>query len=114
MGAVARANRGIHVVGELGEIFGTHAAESFTVRAFDFNTRRITEEVVETHADPKDVHGGGDAGIMTELCEYLNGDRSSFSITNLENSVFSHLTVYAAEKSRKEGVVVRLAEEYKK
>ena len=114
IGAVARANRGIHIVGELGEIFGTHSEECFTVRKFDFKNKRSGEEIVKTHADPRDVHGGGDAGIMTELCEYLNGDRSSFSITKLENSVYSHLTVYAAEKSRKEGVVVQLGEEYKK
>lgn len=111
VGAVARANRGIHVVGELGEIFGTHGDQAFTVRSFDFTSRRIIEEVVKTPADPKDVHGGGDAGIMTELCEYLNGDRSSHSITTLEDSVYSHLTVYAAEKSRKGGVVVDLCEE---
>ena len=113
VGAVAKANRGIHIVGELGEIFGTHADQSFTVRIRDFKNKRNVEEVVTTHADPKDVHGGGDAGIMTELCEYLNGDRSSHSITTLENSVYSHLVVYAAEKSRKEGVVVNLHEEYK-
>ena len=114
VGAVARANRGIHIVGELGEIFGTHSDAAFTVRTFDFKNKRTTEELVATPADPKDVHGGGDAGIMTELCEYLNGDRSSFSITKLENSVYSHLTVFAAEKSRKEGVVVDLRKEYQR
>jgi hypothetical protein len=40
------------------------------------------------------------------LIAYLNGDESSVSITKLEDSINGHLCVFAAEKSRKENVIV--------
>ena len=52
-------------------------------------------------------HGGGDYAIMYELIRYLNGEGSSVSITKLDDSIFSHLVVYAAEESRKTARVVK-------
>ena len=46
-------------------------------------------------------HSGGDYGLMYDLVRYLNGDKSSMSITLLQDSLASHLLVYGAEKSRK-------------
>jgi sugar/nucleoside kinase (ribokinase family) len=42
-----------------------------------------------------------DYAIMNELCAYLNGDKSSISITSIDDSINGHLLVYAAEESRK-------------
>ncbi len=55
-------------------------------------------------------HNGGDFLIMHDLLAYLNGDRSSISITSLNDSVNGHLCVFAAEKSRKENKFVNIAE----
>ncbi len=53
-------------------------------------------------------HNGGDFAIMNDLIRYLNGERTSLSITTLDDSVNGHLCVFAAEESRKEEKVVRL------
>ena len=45
---------------------------------------------------------------MNDLIRYLNGERTSLSITTLDDSVNGHLCVFAAEESRKEEKVVRL------
>ena len=110
IGAVAKGDRYIHVVGEDGEIFGVHCQNAFTVRKYDFEKKCYTETKYETNVDPKDEHLGGDVGMMTELCNYLCGDKSSVSITSIADSVNGHLCVYAAEKSRKSDTVVHLSE----
>ena len=53
-------------------------------------------------------HYGGDYYLMHDTVRYLNGDKSSVSITSIEDSINSHLVCYAAEKSRKQKVVVDL------
>ena len=54
-------------------------------------------------------HNGGDYAIMRDLIGYLNGDRSSVSITKLSDSVNGHLCIFAAEQSRKKQGVVEIA-----
>lgn len=110
IGAAAKGDRYIHVVGEDGEIFGVHCENAFTLRKYDFEKKCYTETKYETNVDPKDEHLGGDVGMMTELCNYLCGDKSSVSITSIADSVNGHLCVYAAEKSRKSDTVVHLNE----
>ena len=112
IGGVSRGTRYIHIVGEDGEIFGTHGDNSFTLRKYDFQKKIYTDEVVNLKIDPNDEHSGGDVGMMSELCDYLNGDRTSVSITSISDSVNGHLCVYAAEKSRKEEKIIDLNKEY--
>lgn len=112
VGAVARGTRYIHIIGEDGEIFGTHGDNTFTVRKYDFKNKSYADTVIDVDVDPKDEHKGGDVGIMSDLCDYLNGDRSSISITSITDSINGHLCVYAAEKSRKEEKIVDLKKEY--
>lgn len=49
---------------------------------------------------------------MKDLVRFLNDEPTSVSTTVIDDSVNSHLICYAAEKSRKEKVVVELAKEY--
>ncbi len=114
IGAVAKGTRYVRIVGENGEIFGSHADTFFTLRKYDFKEKRYTDTVVPILVDPNDEHRGGDVGIMGDLCDYLNGDRSSISITSISDSVNGHLCVYAAEKSRKTEAIVDLRKEYDK
>lgn len=53
-------------------------------------------------------HGGGDYAIMYELVRYLNGDNSSVSITDIDDSVNGHRVVYAAEKSVETGTCIQI------
>lgn len=114
IGAVAKGTRYIHIVGEDGEILGSHANTSFTLRKYDFKNKSYTDKEISIAVDEKDEHRGGDTGIMSDLCDYLNGDRSSISITDIADSVNGHLCVYAAEKSRKDEVIVDLKKEFGK
>ena len=55
-------------------------------------------------------HGGGDAGIIVELYEYLSGNYTGYCAADIATSVNNHLIVFAAEKARHEGSVVSIDE----
>ena len=55
-------------------------------------------------------HGGGDDGIVHSLYEYLNGEYTGCSISDIRTSVNNHLIVFAAEESRANGTVVDFEE----
>jgi hypothetical protein len=112
IGAAAKGERYLHIVGEDGEIFGRHTEGFFTLRKYDFEKKCYTEETVDTTPDTNDEHLGGDTGMMTDLCNYLLGDTSSISITGISDSVNGHLCVYAAEKARKCDTVVDIKREF--
>lgn len=112
IGGCAKGERYLHIVGEEGEIIGTHNDGKFTVRKYDFATNTYSDTEYDVSKDIVSGHGGGDYGLVGELVDYLNGDRSSISITSIEDSVNGHLCVYGAEKSRKEDVIVNMKKEY--
>ena len=104
----------IEIVGPLAvfvhaKVFGVgdHSKSTYCLRKFNFDTYATTEEFFDVSANIKSDHGGGDDGLVRELIAYLNGDRSSVSITKLSDSVNGHLVVYNAEISRKTGQIVR-------
>ena len=91
-----------------------------TIRTFDRKEITHADEVIDFDKaaleGEKDNsiagHYGGDYYIMRDLVRYLAGEQTSGSTTVIEDSVNSHLICYAAEKSRKQGVVVDLHAEY--
>jgi hypothetical protein len=113
IGSCAKGERYIHLVGEDGEIFGNHGSQAFTVRKFNYDKYEYVDELVDVNKNITSGHGGGDFGLVGSLVRYLNGDRSSISITSIEDSVNGHLCVYGAEKSRKEGVIIDFSKEYR-
>ncbi len=113
IGAAAKGDRNIHIVGEDGEIFGSHSDNMFTVRKYDFKNKCYEETKYDVSEGAQDEHRGGDTGMMRSMCNYLNGDRSDVSITNINDSINGHLCVYAADKSRKSEKIINLKEEYK-
>lgn len=115
VGGTAMADRNLHLVGTNGEIIGSITEGKIKVRTYNPKTFRHDERVVDINdlvvSNVKyGGHGGGDYAIMNEITAYLCGDRSSVSITSIEDSVNSHLVVFAAEKSRKEKVAVNINE----
>lgn len=109
---VAGASKGeryIHIVGEDGEISGALSDNKYTLRRYDFNSDSFKDEVVVVcEGEFESGHGGGDFAIMKDLCAYLNGDKSSISITDIEGSVNGHLVVYAADESQKNNKIVKI------
>jgi predicted dehydrogenase len=109
-----RAARYIHIVGTDGEIEGKLEEDKFVLRRYVKDDVSYTEEVVDLSKKVVNNatyggHSGGDYGIMHDIVRYFNGDNSSVSITWLDDSVESHLLVFAAEDSRKTRSVVELS-----
>lgn len=86
-----------------GEIVGD--MNDFTVT--DFRTGR------KTTYHPKDEgggHGGGDLGLISAFVEAVRASDQELLGTDVSDVLKSHVTVFAAETSRREGRVVDCAE----
>ena len=113
VGGTSKADRYLHIVGSKGEIEGKLEENKFVLRKYNRNYIGAPAEEFDISKEMVNNakyggHSGGDFGIMHDLIAYLNGDQSSVSITKLEDSINGHLCVYAAEKSRKESVIVSI------
>ncbi|KAJ7068132.1 streptomycin biosynthesis protein StrI [Mycena amicta] len=86
-----------------GEIVGD--MKTFTVHDFRTGMRKTI-----TPQDEGGGHGGGDLGLMRTFVQAVRTGRQDVLGTTLEEIVKSHITVFAAETSRKEGRVVDCAE----
>ncbi len=109
IGGCSAPGRGLHIVGTRGEIEGKLESNRFTLKKYDpqIGSARVEEIVLEPVNNARyGGHSGGDYAIMHDLIAYLDGDRSSVSITSIDDSVNGHLCVYAADKSRREHQVV--------
>ena len=82
-----------------GEIVGDMI--KFTVSDF----RKKTNKVYHPRNDGSG-HGGGDLGLMRSFVEAVSAGKQELLGTSVEEVLKSHLTVFAAEASRKEGRVV--------
>lgn len=70
-------------------------------------------EIVEPKEDadvPKDGHGGGDTLLMQEFVRAVEEGRQDVLGTDIGDCLRSAITVFAAERSRKEGMVVDVQE----
>jgi predicted dehydrogenase len=100
----AGGHRRTRLFGTRGELEG----DGETVRVYDFLTG--TDEVLAARS-PGDAtagggHGGGDWGLMDAFVRAVaTGDRSHI-LTGPRASLEAHLAVFAAERARREGVVV--------
>lgn len=114
----SKAGRNIHIVCEYGEIVGSIDENKVLVRVFDKEAIWYDEEWIDFGEDVNfgdednsvGGHYGGDYYIMKDLVRFLNDEHTSLSTTVIADSVYSHLVCYAAEKARKENVVVELEE----
>ncbi|OCH90684.1 NAD(P)-binding protein [Obba rivulosa] len=86
-----------------GEIVGDMS--TFTVT--DFRTGKST---LHTPIDEGGGHGGGDLGLIRTFIEAVRTGRQDLLGTDVSDTLRSHLTVFAAEKSRKEGRVIDCVE----
>lgn len=120
IGGATKAGRCLHIVCEMGEIVGTIEDNSLTVRKYDKNNVcEIDEDIIleEFSKDEENSiagHYGGDYYIMEDFVSFLSGNKTSSSTTVIEDSINGHLICYAAEKSRKEKIIVNIDKEYGK
>ncbi len=100
-----KGGRFIHIMGTKGEI---HAAldGKTPIEIYDFSTKEITTIPMIAKDGIANSHGGGDEGIIATLYDYLTGQYSGKSISDVGISCDNHLIVFAAEHSRKTNTVV--------
>jgi len=81
-----------------------------TIRVYDFLTS--TEETIEvragTDASAARGHGGGDSGLVDAFLASITQADASLIKSGPADSMASHRIVWAAERARREGVVVTL------
>lgn len=106
MNAFNRGGRFIHIMGTKGELRASMACEDAPISLYDFETRESYEIPVNGKDGLINGHGGGDAGIVQSLYEYLNGAYKGCSVSDIRTSVNNHLIVFAAEESRRTGTIV--------
>ena len=53
-------------------------------------------------------HGGGDLRLAADFIDYLNTGKSSIACTEVSVSAIGHKIVFAAERSRKTGEIVKI------
>ena len=94
-------------MGEKGELRAD--MENQRIEFYDFATRKTTQ-VYEPDAEFEQSiaggHGGGDAGIMKDLYEYIANGKTSVSVSDISVSCLSHLICFAAEESRLNDLVI--------
>ena len=105
MTAFAHGGRKTRIFGTKGEIHG----DSSEIKIFDFLTQ--TSKVADTNASEGSIlggHGGGDGGLMESFVTALATNDPSQILSGPDATLESHLMVFAAEKSRKQGKVITL------
>ncbi len=114
VGGSAIPERGIHIVGTLGEITGAFETSKYTVRMADaandkaFSATEYDLNVTGDMTGAHGGHGGGDLRLARDFVNYINGEEASISCTEINDSTVSHRVVFKAEKSRKNGTIETL------
>ena len=105
-------DRKTRIFGTRGEIYG----DGEQIEVFDFlsNTKRIVKtERTSCEADPSASmggHGGGDYNLIKRFVQAVSENDRSLILSGASESFESHSMVFAAEKARKEHILVDLAE----
>ena len=108
--------RELHVMGTKAELKCSIDSEKIRVIPFidRFSDHSVTYDVT-SEEDIADVfgHGGGDYGIVRDLINLIRGEgETSSSMTNVDESIESHIIALAAEESRLNGGKLVNAKEF--
>ncbi|MBR4673926.1 MAG: Gfo/Idh/MocA family oxidoreductase [Victivallales bacterium] len=99
--------------GRLTRIFGTRGSietDSNTITLFDFltNKKTVIDTAVKNDGGILSGHGGGDFGLMDAFISAVAERNPSKILSGTDETLESHLMVFAAEESRRTGKVVSL------
>jgi predicted dehydrogenase len=101
----AGGHRKTRLFGTRGEIYG----DGSNIEHFDFLTRQ--RRIVDTNAADGTIaggHGGGDEGLMGAFLAAVARRDQDLVLTGAQETLQSHLMVFAAERARRENRVVSL------
>ncbi len=109
MNAFNSGGRFINIYGTKGEIRAALKGDS-PIKIYDPVTKQ-TEEIPCNATDGiLGGHGGGDAGIVVALYDYMTGNYTGNAVPTIEESCYNHLITFAAEHARLTGTVVDIDE----
>ncbi len=108
-----KRGRTIYILGTDGEIENALDDGRITLRTFDETQKgKYKELVFEFNNKDGDAatggHYGGDYNLVKDFVAYIGGDAPSLSVSGIEDSIYGHLCVYAADKSRMENKTVEI------
>ena len=109
MTAFTRARgRETRIFGTRGELYG----DSQHLTVFDFLTNETTTVDTDVASDGSILsgHGGGDDGLMAAFVQAVAQGDPSLILSGPQETLESHLMVFAAERARREGQVIQLRE----
>ena len=114
--AFNKGGRRLHIMGTKGELISTDfcTIELFTYCDEDVNSETYglpKREIIDTSPEGRDQtivggHGGGDSGMVRDIHKLYTFGEESISVSSVRTSVENHLTVFAAEESRKNGGIL--------
>ena len=104
MNAFNHGGRYIRIFGTKGELYAHMDNEYIDIYTFDDNKHtKLPKDSIEESI--LGGHGGGDAGLVHELYDYLSDNYTGYCAADINVSVKNHLIGFAAEKSRHEDTV---------
>lgn len=107
MNCFNQGGRYIRIFGTKGELYANMSDQEITVYTFA-DRKRQAVPVIAPGETIETGHGGGDAGIVRELYDYLSGSYAGFCAADITTSVKNHLIGFAAEEARHSGTVVNV------
>ena len=114
VGGASEGIRDIRIVGTKGEIIGNFKKQKFVVQTInpDVPGMFTSQEIDANETDDIDGmtggHGGGDLRLAADFIDYLLTGKKSIACTEVGVSAIGHKIVFAAERSRKTGKVIKL------
>jgi predicted dehydrogenase len=107
MAFTRRRKRETRIFGTHGELYG----DGSVIEHYDFLTEKT--ETLDTSA-PDDLivdgHNGGDYGLMSHFVRAVAEEDPTWILAGVDETLESHLMVFAAERSRREGRIVQMEE----
>lgn len=98
-------DRRVRLFGSRGEIYG----DGNKINHYDFMTNEWKSiDVSKSDGGINSGHGGGDYEIMKSFVKAVAKNDQSLLLTGAQESLESHLSVFAAENARKEGIVLNI------
>jgi len=91
------------IFGSIGEIITD--SEMITVRHFLDDSERVIDSNTANDGGILTGHGGGDMGLMENFVSAVANNDPSLILTGIDETLESHLMVFAAEESRRTGTV---------
>lgn len=107
MNAFNQGGRYIRIFGTNGELYANMSDQEITVYNFA-DSQKHAVPVIAPGESIVTGHGGGDAGIVWELYDYLSGSYNGVCAADIITSVKNHLICFAAEEARHSDTVVNV------